>query len=60
MLMIGSHLSSAKGFLHMGREAVRIGANTFQFLPGIPGEQSKKNWIFRMWQRFWPMRKAPE
>ena len=31
MLKIGSHLSSSKGYLHMGKEAVSIGANTFQF-----------------------------
>ena len=31
MLRIGCHLSSAKGFLAMGKEAVNIGANTFQF-----------------------------
>lgn len=31
MLTIGSHLSSSKGYLAMGMEAVRIGANTFQF-----------------------------
>lgn len=43
MLMIGSHLSSAKGFLHMGREAVRIGANTFQFFTRNPrGSRAKE------------------
>ena len=31
MLQIGCHLSASKGYLHMGREAVSIGANTFQF-----------------------------
>ncbi len=31
MFRIGSHISSAKGFLAMGKEAVRIGANTLQF-----------------------------
>ena len=31
MLNIGCHLSSAKGYLHMGKEALAIGANTFQF-----------------------------
>ena len=30
MQRIGCHLSSSKGFLHMGEEAVSIGANTFQ------------------------------
>ena len=36
MLKIGSHLSSSKGFLHMGKEAVSIGANTFQFFTRNP------------------------
>jgi len=36
MLKIGCHLSSAKGFLAMGREAVKIGANTFQFFTRNP------------------------
>lgn len=31
MLTIGCHLSSAKGFLAMGRDAVLLSANTFQF-----------------------------
>lgn len=36
MLKIGCHLSCAKGFLAMGREAVKIGANTFQFFTRNP------------------------
>lgn len=36
MLKIGCHLSSAKGFLAMGREALSIGANTFQFFTRNP------------------------
>ena len=36
MLRIGCHLSSAKGFLRMGREALSIGANTFQFFTRNP------------------------
>ena len=31
MFRIGCHLSSSGGFLAMGKEAVSIGANTFQF-----------------------------
>ena len=31
MLIIGCHLSSSKGYLAMGKEAVKIGANDFQF-----------------------------
>ena len=36
MLNIGCHLSAAKGYLHMGEEAVSIGANTFQFFTRNP------------------------
>ena len=36
MLRAGCHLSSSKGFLHMGKEAVEIGANTFQFFTRNP------------------------
>ena len=36
MLKIGCHLSSSKGFLAMGKEAVKIGANTFQFFTRNP------------------------
>lgn len=36
MLKIGCHLSSAKGFLAMGRDAVKTGANTFQFFTRNP------------------------
>lgn len=36
MLQIGCHLSSSKGFLNMGKEAERIGANTFQFFTRNP------------------------
>ena len=36
MLTIGCHLSVSKGYLHMGKEAVSIGANTFQFFSRNP------------------------
>ena len=36
MLKIGCHLSSSKGFLAMGKTAVEIGANTFQFFTRNP------------------------
>lgn len=43
MLQIGCHLSSSKGFLHMGKEAVSIGANTFQFFTRNPrGSKAKE------------------
>jgi deoxyribonuclease-4 len=36
MLHIGCHLSSSGGFLAMGREALRLGADTFQFFTRNP------------------------
>lgn len=36
MLRIGCHLSSSKGFFAMGKEAEKIGANTFQFFTRNP------------------------
>jgi len=36
MLKIGCHLSASKGYLHMGKEALSIGANTFQFFTRNP------------------------
>ena len=36
MLYLGCHLSSAKGFAAMGRTALSIGANTFQFFTRNP------------------------
>ncbi len=36
MLTIGCHLSSAKGYAAMGKNAVKIGANTFQFFTRNP------------------------
>ena len=36
MLRIGCHLSSAKGYLAMGREAVKLKANTFQYFTRNP------------------------
>ncbi len=36
MLTIGCHLSSSKGYLAMGKEALKIDANTFQFFTRNP------------------------
>ena len=36
MLTLGCHLSASKGYLHMGREAVELGGNTFQFFTRNP------------------------
>ncbi len=42
MFKIGCHLSSSGGYLAMGKEAVRIGANTFQFFTRNPRGGSAK------------------
>lgn len=42
MLNIGCHLSSSKGYEHMGKEALSIGANTFQFFSRNPRGSSAK------------------
>lgn len=36
MLHIGCHLSASKGYTHMGKEALSIGADTFQFFTRNP------------------------
>lgn len=36
MLTLGCHLSASAGYLHMGQEAISIGANTFQFFTRNP------------------------
>ncbi len=42
MLNIGCHLSSARGFKHMGEEALSLEANTFQFFTRNPrGSRAK-------------------
>ena len=42
MLNIGCHLSSSKGFKHMGEDALSINANTFQFFTRNPrGSKAK-------------------
>lgn len=35
-MYIGCHLSAAKGYAHMGKDALTIGANTFQFFTRNP------------------------
>lgn len=42
MFWIGCHLSSAKGYLAMGRQAAEIGANVFQFFTRNPRGGSVK------------------
>ena len=42
-IKLGCHLSSSRGFLHMGKEAVSIGADTFQFFTTNPrGSKAKE------------------
>lgn len=42
MLNIGCHLSATKGYLHMGKEAITLGGNTFQFFTRNPrGSKAK-------------------
>ncbi len=36
MFFVGCHLSSVKGYLHMGEEALSIGANAFQYFSRNP------------------------
>ena len=42
MIYIGNHLSSSKGFLAMGKEAVKLGADTFAFFTRNPRGGSAK------------------
>lgn len=44
MLHIGCHLSVSKGFLHIGKEALSIGADTFQFFTRNPQGGQSKDW----------------
>ena len=43
MLHIGCHLSSSKGFAAMGRQALELGADTFQFFTRNPRGSKAKN-----------------
>ncbi len=43
MLNIGCHLSSSKGFYHMGMEALSVDGNTFQFFTRNPRGGSAKD-----------------
>ena len=42
MLQIGSHISSAKGYEAMGKQALKLGANTFAFFTRNPRGGSAK------------------
>lgn len=43
MLNIGCHLSASKGFLNMGKTAISLGGNTFQFFTRNPRGGSAKD-----------------
>ena len=51
MQYIGCHLSSSKGFAAMGKTALSIGANTFQFLPATPEAARRRTLTRRMRRR---------
>lgn len=60
MKYIGCHLSAAGGNLAMVRTAQSIGANTFAFLPGIPGDPKQRRKTLPTAQQRWlPYRKVP-
>lgn len=42
MFHIGSHISSSKGYAAMGRQAVKLGADTFAFFTRNPRGGSAK------------------
>lgn len=44
MLHIGCHLSISKGFFNIGKEALSIGADTFQFFTRNPQGGQAKDW----------------
>lgn len=50
MLYIGCHLSSSKGFAAMGRQALELGANTFQFFTRNPRAAGPRTWTRRTLQ----------
>ena len=57
MLTIGCHLSSSKGFLAMGKEAIKIGANTFQYFTRNPRGGAVKALNLEDIQPIFPMHK---
>lgn len=43
MFKIGCHLSASKGYMNMGKDALKVGANTFQFFTRNPrGSKAKE------------------
>lgn len=55
MLRIGNHLPSSKGYLAMGKHAVKLGATTFAFSPAIPEAARQSPLRKAMYRRFSPL-----
>ena len=45
MFYIGCHLSAAKGYLAMGKEAVKLGGECSSFSPETPEAALSRRWI---------------
>lgn len=58
MLTIGCHLSSSKGYAAMGRQALEIGANTFQFFTRNPRGGAAKQIVEADVERFLDLARA--
>lgn len=54
-MYIGCHLSAAKGYAHLGKDALSIGANTFQFFTRNPRGARAKRSIRTICARFWSL-----
>ena len=48
MMKIGSHISSARGYEAMGKQALKLGASTFAFSRAIPGAEARRLSMRRM------------
>lgn len=57
MLRIGNHLPSSKGYLAMGKHAVKLGATTFAFSHETPEAALPSRSTRQMSRHFSPMRK---
>lgn len=51
-MYIGNHLSSAKGYEAMGKQAVRLGGETFAFFTRNQEVERQKRLSLRMWKNF--------
>lgn len=56
-LHIGCHLSSAEGFLSMGKEAVKLDADVFAFFTRNPRAAAPRNSTLRILPNSCPIRK---